>query len=177
MQHGALLYLHPEKFATRRTELQSKKPSKELVLDSKQGVTVRDKPLELQCSRVRDDSGCAPEGSCFRSCGMLLEQISPILIQRLQEVPPPGYSKISLVQVVRADRAAFTHIAETLKSLKRNPDGSKPLDEKVTSNSRPGPIPRILNSEPPSAAVVSELNPLNPKPYTLHSPKLTWKPI
>ena len=51
------------------------------------------------------------------------------LIQRLQEAPPPGYSKISLTQVLRADRAAFTHIAESLKSLKRNPDGSKPLDK------------------------------------------------
>ena len=48
MQHDVLLYLHPEKFATRRSERQSKK--KELVLDSKQTVSVRDRPLELQCS-------------------------------------------------------------------------------------------------------------------------------
>ena len=40
------------------------------------------------------------------------------LVQCLQEALPPGYNKISLVQVLRAGRAAFTRVAESLKSLK-----------------------------------------------------------
>ena len=134
MQQDSLLYLHPEKFAKRRAEL-SKKPPKELVLDSKQGVTVRDKPLELLCSTSTElemTQAMRRRALAFDLVGCCsfdaMSRYQSYLIQRLQEVPPPGYNKISLIQVLRADRAAFTHIAESLKSLKRDPDGSKPLD-------------------------------------------------
>ena len=50
MQQDILLYSRPEKFATPRAELQCKKPAKELVLDAKQGVTVKEKALDLQFS-------------------------------------------------------------------------------------------------------------------------------
>ena len=53
------------------------------------------------------------------------------LIQGLQEAPPPGYARISTAQVLRADRAAFTRIAETIKGVRREPDGSLPLDAAI----------------------------------------------
>ena len=53
------------------------------------------------------------------------------LIQGLQEAPPPGYARISTAQVLRADRAAFTRVAETIKGVRREPDGSLPLDAAI----------------------------------------------
>ncbi|CAE7873280.1 unnamed protein product, partial [Symbiodinium necroappetens] len=53
------------------------------------------------------------------------------LIQRLQEAPPPGYSKVSTAQVLRADRAAFLKIAENITSLRRSGTGVLPLDAQL----------------------------------------------
>ena len=96
MQQDSLLYLHPEKFATRRAELQSKKPSNELVLDSKQGVTVRDKPLELLCSTSTElemTQATRRRALAFDLVGCCsfdaMTRYQSYLIQRLQEVPPP----------------------------------------------------------------------------------------
>ena len=50
-------------------------------------------------------------------------------LQHLQEEPPPGYNHTSLIQVLRADRAAFLLIAEQITSLKRNASGELPLEK------------------------------------------------
>ncbi|CAE7209889.1 unnamed protein product [Symbiodinium sp. CCMP2592] len=86
LSSDSLTYLGPDRFPTRQSELQGKKPGKELTIDGN-SVTVKDK-----------------------------------------ELPPPTYVKISVAQVLRADRAAFTRIAEGLPSIKRQPDGTLPLD-------------------------------------------------
>ena len=54
------------------------------------------------------------------------------LVQFMQEEPPPGYSRTSVIQLLRADRAAFTRMAQTVRSLKRNADGSRPLDAELS---------------------------------------------
>ena len=140
LQQHVLLYLAPEKFATRRAELQSKKPAKELVLDAKQGVTVKDKALDLQCSTSTElelTQAMRRRALAFDLVGCCsydaMNRYHSYLIQRLQEAPPPGYGKITLIQILRADRAAFTHIAESIRSLRRKPDGSKPLDAALAS--------------------------------------------
>ena len=51
-----------------------------------------------------------------------------MLVQRIQDAPPPNYAKVSIVQALRADRAAFVRIAEKVRSLKVAADGSRPLD-------------------------------------------------
>ena len=50
------------------------------------------------------------------------------LAQRLQEPPPPGYSKVSLQQLIRADRAVFLRASELTATLKRSAGGQLPLD-------------------------------------------------
>ena len=49
------------------------------------------------------------------------------LLSHLQE-DPPGYSNTTVVQVLRADRAAFLHLAEVITSLKRDANGDLPLE-------------------------------------------------
>ena len=46
----------------------------------------------------------------------------------LHTPPPPGYSPISVQQVLRADRAAFIFLSERLTSLKRDARNRLPLD-------------------------------------------------
>ena len=50
------------------------------------------------------------------------------LAQRLQEASPPGYAKVCIQQVIRADRAAFLRMAGLTSTVKRNASGSLPLD-------------------------------------------------
>ena len=55
------------------------------------------------------------------------------LIDHLTQAPPPGYSSVSIHQVLRADRAAFTYMAEKLTTLKRNQRGQSPLQELIAT--------------------------------------------
>ncbi|CAE7301965.1 unnamed protein product [Symbiodinium sp. CCMP2592] len=130
----SLTYLGPDRFPTRQSELQGKKPGKELTIDGN-SVTVRDKVPHQTCT-----TGTELElAQALRRRALAFDLVKcasydtmnryhSSLIHRLQELPPPTYVKISVAQVLRADRAAFTRIAENLPSIKRQPDGTLPLD-------------------------------------------------
>ena len=49
LEKDTLVYLGPEKFPTRRNELQLKKPGKEIAIDQSQ-LIVKEKPADLTCS-------------------------------------------------------------------------------------------------------------------------------
>ena len=51
------------------------------------------------------------------------------LIEHLTNPPPPGYSAVSVQQVLRADRAAFLLMAEKLPSLKKDAAGENPFEK------------------------------------------------
>eukprot|EP00435_Cladocopium_sp_Y103_P015368 s203_g3.t1 len=128
MEKDTLLYIHPERFVTRRYELQQKKPSKELVLDHN-ALTIRDKQGELVCStRTELELFQAMRRIGLCSCEVLNAYQSELL-QHLQEDPPPGYHAATLVQILRTDRAAFLAIAGRLTSLKRDGAGELPLEK------------------------------------------------
>ena len=52
--------------------------------------------------------------------------------------PPPNYNRISVSQLVEADKLVFTRLIELNIKPKQNPDGSRPLD------SAPSRCTRIL---------------------------------
>ncbi|CAE7269755.1 unnamed protein product [Symbiodinium sp. CCMP2592] len=118
LSSDSLTYLGPDRFPTRQSELQGEKPGKELTIDGN-SVTVKDKALRRRALAF-DLVKCASYDT--------MNRYHSSLIHRLQELPPPTYVKISVAQVLRADRAAFTRIAESLPSIKRQPDGTLPLD-------------------------------------------------
>ncbi|CAE7488500.1 unnamed protein product [Symbiodinium sp. CCMP2592] len=130
----SLTYLGPDRFPTRQSELQGKKPGKELTIDGN-SVTVRDKVPHQTCATGTElelTQALRRRALAFDlvKCASYdtMNRYHSSLIHRLQELPPPTYVKISVAQVLRADRAAFTRIAESLPSIKRQPDGALPLD-------------------------------------------------
>ena len=51
------------------------------------------------------------------------------LLGHLSEHPPPHYSRVSMEQLLRCDRAAFVYMAEHLTSLKRDASGALRMDK------------------------------------------------
>ena len=130
-------WLAPEKFGTRRAEISAKKAGKELVIDGT-GVAVKDKPSVHNCiisSELDLVSALRRRALAFDLVCILSYDIAnkyhQALIQRLQDAPPPGYAKVSIPQVLRADRAAFLKMAESVSSLRRSGAGVLPLDSQL----------------------------------------------
>lgn len=136
MQQDVLVYQHPNRFTTRQHELQLKKAAKEVSLDASGSLTVRDKQqmitcdtqteLELVQALRRRALAYDLVGACSYDT---MNHYNSLLVQRIQDAPPPGYSKVTIVQALRADRAAFTRLAEKVRSLRTGADGSRPLDK------------------------------------------------
>ena len=134
LEKDTLSYLHPEKFVTRRFELAQKKPPKQLALDN-ESLTVKENPVDHTCS-TRTELELV---QAFRRRALAFDLVGLIpyetmnsyhaeLLSHLQEDAPPGYANTTVVQVLRADRAAFLHLAEVITSLKMTPNGELPLE-------------------------------------------------
>ena len=57
-----------------------------------------------------------------------MEKWHRVLMDQLQMPSQPGFRRPSMEQILRADRAAWTQMAEKVTSLKKKPDGSLPLN-------------------------------------------------
>ena len=129
-----LTYLGPEKFPTRRNELMQKKPSKEITIDQSQ-LIVKEKQAELTCSTITElevSNAFKRRALAFDLAGAITYSVMAAyhadLIDHLHLPSPPGYSPVSVQQVLRADRAAFLYMSERMTTLKRNAVGELPLD-------------------------------------------------
>ena len=134
-----MYYLAPHKFTTRSSEVAREKPGKELVIDSNSlkinGVKHNDQvaisnelQLELSQAFTRRALACDVVG-----LGLVdfqdMERWHRYFFQQLSHSPPPGYSKPSIEQILRADRAAWVRLAETVSSVKRTATGELPLSK------------------------------------------------
>ena len=136
-----LQYLSPSKFTTRAQEVLSQKPQKDIILDASQSVKIRDSfTHNMQCEVA--DSLALSQALTRRSLALDLVGIASFhkaeswnreLLRHLQQSPPPGHRQVDQVQIMRADRAAWLHIAESISSLKKLPDGTLPLDSAFAS--------------------------------------------
>ena len=106
-----LLYLGPEKFPTRRHELLQKKPSKEISIDQAH-LVVKDKQQDLTCPTVTElevSNAFKRRALAFDLVGVCTYDVMAAyhadLLDHLHTLPPPGYSAVSVQQVLRADRA------------------------------------------------------------------------
>ena len=167
LQRDALVYIHPEKFTTRRQELSSQKPNKQVVLDGSGALNIKEKQTSLTCptsGELELVQALRRRALAFDLVGVctydVMNRYHGALVQRMQDMPPPKYAKVSVHQVLRTDRAAFFHLAEQLRTIKRQADGSIPLDAL---------LPHVL-SDP---AVFVHLLPLA-LPEVEKPPKPTW---
>ena len=127
LEKNCLLYLGPEKFPTRRHERLQKKPSKEIPIDQSQ-LVVKDKQADLTCPTVTElevSNALKRRALAFDLVGL---SYHADLLDHLHTLPPPGYSAVSVQQVLRADRAAFMYLSERMTSLKRDAQNQLPLD-------------------------------------------------
>ena len=134
IQKDDLVWLSPEKFGTRRAELSAKKQGRELTIDGS-GIAIKEKPTTVVCSLTTDLDvvmALRRRALAFDLIGVAtfntINKYHQALAQRLQEPPPPSYSKVSLQQLIRADRAAFLRASELVTTLKRGAGGKLPLD-------------------------------------------------
>ena len=136
-----LQYLSPNKFTTRAQEVLSQKPQKDLILDASHSVKVRDSfTHNTQCDIA--DPLALSQALTRRSLAMDLVGVASFqkaeswnreLLRHLQQPPPPGHRQVDMIQIMRADRAAWLHIAQSISSLKKLPDGTLPLDSAFDS--------------------------------------------
>ena len=171
LEKDIVTYLHPEKFVTRRAELLQKKPAKQLSLDQ-DSLTVKEKPLDMVCNTRTElelVQAFRRRALAFDLVGLapyeLMNGYHAELLSHLQEDPPPGYTQVSVTQVLRADRAVFLHLAEVLTTLKRNAAGELPLERELMSTlARPNVSFHLLPlaaSAPPKAAPKANPNNAN----------------
>ena len=153
LEKDCLTYLGPEKFPTRRNELMQKKPSKEISIDQSQ-LVIKDKQPELTCPTVTEleiANAFRRRALAFDLAGAsayIMAAYHADLMDHLHLPAPPGYTPVSVHQVLRADRAAFLFMSEKMNTLKRSADGTLPLDVLM---------PRVLNQP----AVAFHLLPLS----------------
>ncbi|CAE6939936.1 unnamed protein product [Symbiodinium natans] len=129
------LYLEPHRFDTRAAEVSREKPGKEIVLDANK-IAVRDQsqkhkcaiqdPLSLSQALQRRSLACDLMSVCTYS---KMQSWHGFLIERMQQPAPPGFRRPGIEQVLRADRAAWIRMAESVHSLKRDASGELPLDK------------------------------------------------
>ena len=113
LEKDALTYLHPRRFVTRRFELSQKKPLKQLALDN-ESLTIKERPADHTCATRTElelVQALRRRALAFDFVGIASYEIMNSYhaehLSHLQEDSPPGYSNTTVVQVLRADRAAF----------------------------------------------------------------------
>ena len=137
LEKDTLVYLGPDKFPTRRNELQLKKPGKEITIDQSQ-LIVKEKPADFTCSTNTE----LEVANAFRRRALAFDLVGKgsynimtsyraDLLDHLHTPPPPGYSPITIQQVLRADRAAFIFLSERMTSLKRDTTNRIPMDHSL----------------------------------------------
>ena len=185
LEKDTITYLHPEKFVTRRAELLQKRPLKQLALDQ-DSLTVKEKPLDMTCSTRTElelVQAFRRRALAFDLVGLasyeVMNSYHAEVLGHMQEDPPPGYSQVSVTQVLRADRAVFLHLAETLTSLKQNVAGELPLEKELMATlARPNVSFHLLplaNSAP--ARPVPKANPNNANKRKLEDPPRVTAPV
>lgn len=127
------MYLEPHRFTTRSSEVSRERPGKELVLDNI-NLTVKDmenkdkcqisNELQLHQALTRRSLACDLMQACSFST---MEKWHRHLLDQMNS--PPGFRQPTMEQVLRADRAAWVKMAEKVTSLKRQGDGSLPLNK------------------------------------------------
>ena len=136
MQQDVPCYQQPHRFTTRAAEVAKEKPGKELTIDSLSRLTVKDQPridqcaiqsdLQLHYCLTRRSLAHDLVGACTFS---RMEAWHRFLMNQLEHPAPPNFSKPTIEQILRADRAGWVRMAEKLATLKRNPQGEFPMDK------------------------------------------------
>ena len=114
--------------------MQLKKPGKEITIDQSQ-LIVKEKPADFTCStntELEVANAFRRRALAFDLVGIcsynIMTSYHADLLDHIHTPPPPGYSPISIQQILRTDRATFIFLAERMTSLKRDATNRIPMD-------------------------------------------------
>ena len=148
LEKDSFIYHGPEKFPTRRNEPLQKKPSQEISIDQSQ-LFIKDEQSDLTCWTVTElevSNALAFDLVGVCTCDIMASYHAD-LFDHLHIPPPPGYSAMSVKQILRADsdRAAFLFMSERMTSMKRDATNQLPMDlALLTILSQPAVAFRLL---------------------------------
>ena len=136
LEQDFLSYLEPHRFLTRAAEVSKERPGKEIILDEGQRLSIRDKNHKDKCSISNELQLAEALTRRALACDVMrlcsfsnLESWHKLLFSHLSRQPPPHYSRVSMEQVLRCDKAAWVKMAEDLPTLKRDASGHLPMDK------------------------------------------------
>ena len=131
---GVLLWLPPSKCSKRETEIAAGLKEKSSTIQVENNV-IKVGPSNIHVETDVSDSlrVQSPRGLAFYSCRLFSWAAHQAWVQKLLDslstMPPPGFSQISVSQVIRADKEMFVIMAlEAKPPFKATATGSSPLD-------------------------------------------------
>ena len=136
LEKNTIVYLEPSKFPSRRSELASEKSVKEITLDRTKTLKLADRKQDLSCdthSELLLIQALQRRALALDLVGVAsyaeVEKYNSFLTMHLQTPAPPGYGKITVSQILQADRQAWMTLAEKLtQGIRRRLDNSLPMD-------------------------------------------------
>lgn len=180
VEGGAVTYLPPNKFPTRRAEIGQDKTGKEITIDSQSNLKLNDAKRSIQCDTSTElllSQALTRRALALDLVGVasynVVQAYNAFLMNHLQVDPPPGYAKVSVQQILRADKQAFLRMAEkTTDGLRRRPDGSLPMDVQFPLlEADPQVTFHLLPLASPSSSAPS------PTKRPTDEPAPTWRPF
>ena len=136
LDDGVLKYIEWADCPKRSVEVLGQKKDKTWKADS--GGIVRETSSDVACKAdistdLRLKYALQRRGLAFDMANLMAfkshEALVTLLLSEYMRDPPPGYAKVSLAQVQRADREIFRRLAEMTRcGLQLRPDGKRPLD-------------------------------------------------
>ena len=134
-QCDVLRYIPVDKCHSRHFEMQHSKPKKSmeiegasLKLNDNSQVPPQEASTAFEVQQALRRRGIALEFANLMSWSTHERYVSYLFHQFTQE-PLPGFSKVTIAQILRADREAFNQASEKCTTIRLQPDGTKPLDE------------------------------------------------
>ena len=136
-----LKYLPPNKCPKREQEVAATKADQSIVLDaSSKKLTVaraeEDVPSDTS-SELKIMWALQRRGLAYDQADVIRWETHEAWIREmfshLYRAPPPGYARVSVAQILRADRELFTKVAEVCREgITPRADGSLPVDGNIT---------------------------------------------
>lgn len=129
-----LVYLGPDKCSSREWEVQMGKTTKQIRIDSERLTIKEDQqtPDQTASSEMQVFEALRRRGIALAFADLLSWQVHErylsVLFNHLRRDVPSGFNKVSLQQVLRADRAAWTKLIESSHPIRRDATGELPLD-------------------------------------------------
>ena len=137
---GSLLWIHPSQCTKREQEVQQTLKEKSQVLKI-ENMTLK---MAADTETFEADRGTELKLMwCFQRRGLAFDQAALIswdkheswvaaMFQAYSAEPPPSFAKVTMPQLLRADKELFTILAREVEPIQPDGVGNRPLDEHIT---------------------------------------------